>query len=151
MKKKKANPKELVNKLIVEIGLDIDTDNNIVDQDTQNSLVFNGKKLKYVPGDQKVNRNEIEFDPISNRKLMTNLLAYANNKQVEEGTAAPISIFYQLNSNQEGKNKIELKDENNNVYVSNPYYNDNLKLMDILFQMNGEQNVDLSEYDERIK
>lgn len=147
--KKKPDKNSLNKDIITEIGVDL---NNklLIDQDTQEPLIFNGKKLVLVDEESKLEKGETPFDPINNRKLMTSLLSYNNAKLVEEGSAAPISIFYQLDPDKDGKSAIEVRDEENNKFTSRLYYNDSLKVADILFKMNNDDR-DLTSYDEKIK
>ena len=151
MGKKKPDKNELVKQIITELGVDIDeTNKTLIDQETQTPIVFNNKKLKLIENDSdKPGKGETAFDPIENRKLMASLLAFNNEKAVEEGTASPICVFYPLDTDKDGKGKIELKDRENKKFTSRPYYNDSLKIADIMFKMNGND-TDLTQYDEKI-
>lgn len=144
-----SNNIELVNKLMQEIGLDIDNNNYIIDQDNGNQIKFNGKNLKY-NSDQNNNRrnsNEILFNPIENPKLMNNLFSYYTDK-INQEDGRYVNIYYPLDSgDNSGKGKIELKEDTNDTLQSNNYYNDCLKYADLIFQLGGDTNVDLTEYD----
>jgi hypothetical protein len=139
---------ELVYKLLQEIGIDIDGNNILVDQDTQMVIYFNGKKVKYrldgspIP----IGKNDIYFDPINNVKLMNTLFLYYINKlQTLDGIY--YNIFYPVAlQDGSGKGYIEIKGPNT-IIRSGLYFNDCLKYIDLLFRLSGEQFVDLSMYD----
>ena len=133
----------LVNKLMQEIGLDVNDNNCIIDQDNGNLLQFNGKNLKY--NTDRFSKADVPFDPIQNVKLMSHLFSYFTGKLNDED-GRYINIYYPVDIPNSKKGVIELK-ENNNTIRSNPYYNDSLKYADLIFKLSGEENVDLNEYD----
>lgn len=149
MAKKKVDKNELVKMIINELGVEVNNDNIVIDQDSQNILAFNGKKLKMTNDPSNIGKGETLFDPLSNRKLMSNLLAFGNEKMVEDDVCEPISIMYCLDPNADGKSAMEIRDSLNNTFTSKEYYNDSLKMADLLFQMAGNK-VDLTPYDEKI-
>lgn len=137
-------PEKLTEKIMQEIGLEADQDNCIVDQDTGIQLQFNGKKIKY---DKNIHMGkEICFDPVENTKLMHHLFSYYVDKVHNEG-GRYINIYYPVEGQTPNKGSIELKDDQNNKMRSAEYYNDSLKYADLIFQLNGETDVNLSEYD----
>lgn len=138
---------ELTEKLMQEIGLEIDSNHCIVDQDNGSRLQFNGKNLKYIEDGIRTGRNDLEFNPVENSKLMNHLFSYYTNK-IHQEDGRYINIYYPVEC-AENKGFIELKDGDNNIMRSGEYYNDSLKYADLIFQLNGEEDVDLSEYDSK--
>lgn len=140
----------LLNRLMSEIGLDIDETNHIVDQDTGSSLQFNGKNLIFIDNPmQRINkrRNDIPFNPIESPKLMNHLFSYYINK-IHEEDGRYINIYYPVQEPGNRKGCIELKEETTNTTIrSNEYSNDCLKYMDLILQLNGNDDNDLSDYD----
>lgn len=69
--------------LMHEIGLDVDKNNNIVDQDNGQPIHFNGKELKYNLGERRsrMGRNDIGFDPINDTKVMSHLFSFYLDKK----------------------------------------------------------------------
>lgn len=137
----------LMQKIMQEIGLDIDDNNHIIDQDTGVALQFKGKQLKYINNKKcRLERNEIPFDPVCDAKLMNNLFAYYINKiNAEDGRY--VNIYYSVQDKNSKKGSIILKEERDNITMqSNSYYNDSLKYMDLILQLNGNDN-NLNAYD----
>ena len=132
--------------LMHEIGLDVDKENNIVDQDNGQPIHFNGKELKYNLGEKKIHmgRNDIGFNPIDDTKIMSHLFSfYLNKKQEEDGTYFP--VFFAVN-NSEGKTALQLKGETS---IKSEYFkNESLKYMDAILRINGTEDLNLSSIDE---
>lgn len=136
----------LLYQLMTEIGLEVDSEMRVVDQDDGNVIMFKGKSLK-VSLDQFrqpfIGRNDILFDPISNFKVMSNLFSYFIHKtSITEGRY--FSIFYTVPLNN-GRTYIEIK-EDNEIIRSNAYINPCIAYIDLIFRINGEA-YDLSAYD----
>lgn len=136
----------LLYQLMTEIGLEVDSELRIVDQDDGNIIMFKGKSLKVsIDGIRQpfIGRNDILFDPITNFKVMNNLFSYFIHKtSVDEGRY--FSIFYPVNL-PNGTTYIEIK-EDNNIIRSNAYMNPCLAYIDLIFRINGES-YNLSMYD----
>ena len=128
-----------------EIGLDVDKNNNIVDQDNGQPIHFNGKELKYNLGEKKlrIGRNDVEFDPIENTKIMSHLFSYyLDKKNEEDGTYFP--VYFSV-SNPDGKSSLEIKGDN--TFKSKYYKNESLKYADAILRINGNEYTDLSSID----
>ena len=136
----------LLYQLMTEIGLEIDSEMRIVDQDDGNVIMFKGKSLKVSLDNYRqpfIGRNDILFDPITNFKVMNNLFSYFIHKtSVTEGRY--FNIFYPVNL-PNGRTYIEIK-ENNQVIRSGAYMNPCIAYIDLIFRINGEA-YDLSMYD----
>ena len=129
-----------------EIGLDVDKYNNIVDQDNGQPLHFNGKVLKYNLSNRKIHmgRNDIEFDPIDNTKIMSHLFSYyLDKKNEEDGTYFP--VYFPVNK-ADGKSALEVR--GNSTFKSKSYKNDSLKYVDLILRINGNTDIDLNDVDE---
>lgn len=131
-----------INRIIMhEIGLEVDSAQRIIDQDTGAAIRIDGMDV-VAPGC--VGRQVVEFDPFNNKKMMSQLFSYFASKQADE-TGVGVSTYYGVGHGEEGK--IECKMEDNTVFTSKPYMRDSLKLTDIIMQMNGGGSEDLSKYD----
>lgn len=141
------NEKDLkVNEMIMrEIGLEVGHGNKIVDQDTGVPLTV-GTSYIMAPGAY-CGRQNIEFDPYNNRKLMGNLFGMYLEKYADE-SGIDCSTYYDVNHDKKTQaSAIECRMSDNSLITSRPYIRDSLKYADIILQLNGEENVDLSEYD----
>ena len=76
------NINELEYKLLMEIGLDIDTEHRLVDQDFGTFVFFNGKHIKAKRNgiEPFINKHTVYFDPVGNVKFMRQLFQYYINK-----------------------------------------------------------------------
>lgn len=138
---------ELLNRLMSEIGLDVDDNNHIVDQDTGMNLQFNGKNLLCDDPTKRIfkKRDEITFNPIESPKLMNSLFSYYINK-IHEEDGRYINIYYPVQDGDKGY--MELKEETTNTTMkSNSYKNDCLKYADLILQLNGNDDNDLRKFD----
>lgn len=141
------NEKDLeINSLIMrEMGLEIGPGNRIVDQDTQLALTLGAQGI-VAPGAY-CGRQNVEFDPYNNRKMMGNLFGMFLEKYSDESDI-DVLTYYNVNDNKKDQTgQIECRMSNNTVITSKPYIRDSLKYADIILQLNGETNVDLSKYD----
>lgn len=137
--------KNLVYKIMNEIGLDIDDQNRIYDQDTGNIINFNQKALVYnFHYDINPGFNEILFDPINNRNIMVNLFSYYL-KKLEVIENRYFMAFYQV-ENHNHKKAVEIKANVNEIIGSNYYANECLGYIELIFKLNNEL-LDLSSFD----
>lgn len=156
MAKKKVNKQDLANKfteqLMNEIGLEIGECGTVVDQDTGLSLQFNGKTLKYSHGDQppRVHLSDSLLNPIGDLKQAKNLFSYYLRKEELEQTERTPGMFFSV-PQQEEKCCVVLQytDENGALheFQSKAYNNESVCYADLIMQYNGEENVNLEEFD----
>lgn len=151
------NTKEdLIFALINEIGLSINSNNVLYDQDTHNIIYFGGKEIKCsIDPDKPVYKSEVAvvFDPIDDIKLMTTILGYYLEKERVLGETYPITY---LTSQNKGKGlqpsnitvRLQTPDQGIIQVSSNFYYNKCLKIADIILRMGG-QYCDLSNFDQK--
>jgi hypothetical protein len=147
------NAKEFNDIIMREIGLEIDDDLNIRDQDTGDLIQYKGKQVKLAESTTRAAKNEIPFDPINNSQFMANMFGYYTQKLHAEDENLSVNIFYQTDKTEEGKSRIEAKvsDNGNNCTLSSKeYYNDSLKYAELISKLNGN-NIDFSEIDAPIK
>ncbi len=131
-----------------EIGLDLDHQYNIVDQDTGVQLQINGKLIKYYFGseispDSNINGDKI-FDAVRDSYLMNFLVAYYIEKVKEEYPELYIYSYHSINDKHSPRTALEFKG-NLNVRTRF-YYNDCLKYIEGLYRLTG-CDIDLTEYD----
>ena len=141
------NEKDLeINTMIMrEIGLEIGHGNKIVDQDTGVPLTV-GTSYLIAPGAY-CGRQNMEFDPYNNRKLMGNLFGLYLEKYADE-SGIDCSTYYDVHGDRKSQaSSIECRMSDNTLVTSKPYIRDSLKYADIILQLKGEEDVDLSEYD----
>lgn len=133
-----------------ELGLDFLQNGEIYDQDYNNILKFNGKSLK-VPINGRLSINpkyEIEFNPLNNPKLMGRLFEYYLQKLNQVDGRYILIYYYVSDPIVNGRMAIEVK-EGDTVYRSKYYYNECLRLLDIILTLGGYTNIDYTIYDER--
>ena len=150
------NTKEdLIYALINEIGLSINTNNSLFDQDTGQVIYFGGKEIKC-----SINPNvtvypsdvSVVFDPINDIRLMTTILGYYFEKERVMGDYYPITYSFNDRDKRKPSNimvKLQTKDKGIIEINSNYYYNKCLKISDIILRM-GEQYCDLSNFDQKV-
>ena len=120
-------------RVLENIGLEIDCDNYIVDQDTGDRIQIRGKLLKT----QDVDYDSIEYNPLDNPMMMNKLFGYFLYKNEQE-TGVGTRVFSHSTNNKKEKGYVELVQEDNTVYKSSSFYNDSLKYADIIFRMNSD-------------
>ena len=149
------NTKEdLIYALINEIGLSINENNSLFDQDNGQLIYFGGKEIKCsINPSNPVYASEIAtvLDPFNDIKLMTTILAYYLEKERMMSDIYPIT--YSFNDRDKlGPSNMSVKIQTSNgmeEVTSNFYYNKCLKISDIILRMGG-QFCDLSNFDEKI-
>ena len=133
-----------VNKIIMdEIGLEVTRHGMIRDQDTGSNISINGHPLV---AQNLGGKGKAEFDPYNDRKMMVALFNHFLTK-VEEDEDKSVVVYYDVNSEQANKGRVECKMSDNTVISSGEYQRDSLKYLDIIMQMNGEETPNLKEFD----
>lgn len=113
----------LIIKLFETIGLTVNKDNVIQDQDTRSIINYRGFNLTYN-----------NFDPIENRDLAISLFKYFL-KKIETYMNLYCLIFFE-ERNEINKTRIVMN-TSNGTYISNYYYNKALAYIDIILMLNG--------------
>lgn len=137
-----------VNKMLLdEIGLTVDANHRVIDQDTRQPVIIKDRYLKYsaynsVPVH---GRQEQVFDPCSNRGQMGFLFEYYVAKLDSEGE--PIDMYYETQNGE----AIEVKREGE-CLESGIYNNETLKFVDVIMQLNQSSSIEeLHKYDSKKK
>lgn len=141
------NKSKLINNILFKLNLGIDSDRIITDQETGSKILIKGKPLLLKEYGSVYYENEVEFDPINNQKLTSSLLSLYNKYLIEEGYES-VSIYFYLPPNKDGKVSISAKTSNDRVIITKPYFNDSLRIIDLIFKISGED-IELEEFDSR--
>lgn len=134
------------NMLMSEVGFDIDKTGHIVDQDTGEKVQFSERNLvAYGTGMHYPKGSVEEFDPYNSSKMMSQTFSYYMEKLQESGEVPHYSIMYNVDDG-DSKARFEIKNEDSKL-VSKGYLRDQCRYADIILQLNGEPEPDLSEFD----
>lgn len=125
-----------------EIGLEFTPDNRLIDQDTRQLLLYQSQPIVKNPS----HRNYHRFDPLTNPKFMSFLFAYFSNKLKIEQNICVNVVYYKVIKNSRNS-PLAIKVDGGREYVSRIYSLETLKYLDLICQLNGGMNVDLSQYD----
>ena len=132
-----------VNQIIMEeIGLTIDQNYRVIDQDSRQPIMINDKVLKYsqyhcVP----VRNQEQLFDPMSQYKQMSILFDYFIDKiGATEGIS--VDLYYDIHNG----TALEAKNSERTI-TTNDYNSEPLKYVDMMMQLNGSSTSELTGYD----
>ena len=145
-----------LNRIIMEdIGLTVDSNNKIMDQDTRQELKYKEKNMRYSSNNSVVlTQSDMIFDPAANKALMGSLFThYLNKVEEEDGTYVP--VYYEVR-NQEGQTglvaKVHMEGSSEEESLETGFYNnDSLKYAEMIKKINGSSDTDLSEYDSEPK
>ena len=128
-----------------ELGLEIDQNNYIVDQDTGNLLMFKDKKIKYNTDMVfRLNKDEISYDPLNNSRLMNHLFSYYASKLADEDSVY-IGSYFNIPIKESDKSIMKVKTDTN-IIKSEPYFNESVRIMDVICKIN-DSGTDVSKYD----
>lgn len=132
-------------KVMKEMGLEEGDRRRVVDQDTGEICCLGAKEI-VTPGSQS-GKNAVEFDPITNSRMMNKLFGEFVDNLFEEGSIESSCVSYGI-IQEKGTNKNIAKAvfDDGTVIKSSPYKNEGLALVDLVFQLNDEE-VDLEDYD----
>lgn len=135
-----------INRIIMEdVGLTVDKNNRIFDQDTRGYLRYNDKDMRYSSQNSvTLTNNDIIFDPGSNKMLMGHVFNYYLGKvQEEDGTY--VSMHYEK-TKEDGSSALTAKIDGKE-YTTNYYNNESLKYAEMIKIINQSADTDLSQYD----
>lgn len=137
---------EFNTRLMKELGLEEGERRRVVDHDTEEVCSLGSRDI-VTPGSQS-GKNAVEFDPINNPRMMNKLFAEFVDKLSEEGSLDSSCVsFGTYQDKVSKKNTARMMFEEGDILESKAYKNEGLCLADLVFQLNGEENVDLSRYD----
>lgn len=135
-----------LNKMVMEeIGLTIDKNKVVIDQDTRQPIIIKDKVMKYsskniVP----VRRDEQVFDPAANKSQMAFAFDYFVSKLESEGE--PVDMYYDIHDG----SAMEVK-KNGEVLQTEDYNNDQLRYIDMMRRLNGSSPEDIKSMDDKTK
>lgn len=129
------------NLILREVGLEMDSNGTLVDQDSLTIFSFKGKAIQIM----NINNGDIEYDPYNNNKLMRCIFEFFTHK-IKEETGVDVSAFYLTNTamNTPGQGMAET-DEG---HVESALYKlDCLKYAELILRLNGTPNAFLGDLD----
>lgn len=136
---------ELTEKVMSIIGLDINHEFKVMDQDTGLLLTFNDKYLKFSYSDEIpiIGENDMWLDLLNNVKIVIYIFTYFLEKNYIL-TNTYIRSFSQINDGI--KTALDVRGDSN--ITSNFYTLSTLKYLDIIFRLSEYDNVDfIKKYD----
>lgn len=139
--------KKINRQIMEETGLEENSSNFIVDQDTGVQYQMRGKNI-VSPGNRRnfADKRTIEFDPINNTRMMNYIFSEFIDKLQDEDTIPPVSNFCTINSGTD-MHVAKLLMADGSTIQSAPYKNETTCYTDLVFRLNGDSDIDLSEYD----
>lgn len=141
--------------LFNEIGLGINTQQYLYDQDTQTVIMFKEKYIKASIDGQPIyaGRNDIVFEPAKNYTLMTRLFEYYLDKcqNSDDGDILCGYIAHYIDDDEtKEKQRVVVKTVGRGEISSEFYYNIYLAYIDCLFKIAG-YNAVLSNFDIKVE
>ena len=141
--------------LFSEIGLGINSQQYLYDQDTQTVIQFKEKYIKASINGQPVyaGRNDIVFEPAKNYTLMTRLFEYYLDKcqNSDDGDQLHGYIAHYIDDDEtKEKQRVVVKTVGRGEISSQFYFNVYLAYIDCLFKIAG-YNADLSNFDIKVE
>ena len=140
---------ELYYHLFLEIGLSINGNDYLYDQDTEILLMYKDKYIKATtfPVPIYAGRNDIVFDPSQNYNLMVSILGYYIDKESNSDSGDNIGFIAQyIEDNDIEMQRVVVKTKNGD-YASQFYHNVFLGYIEVIFLLAHSFNVDLSNFD----
>lgn len=146
---------EMFYHLFTEIGLAIDNNGYLYDQDTGIRLKFKDKYIKATvqPVEIYAGRNDIVFDPVRNYNLMISLLGYYIDKESMSPDGDRIRYIAQYtdmegmkSGKERDRQRVVIKTAQGDI-CTNFYYNIYLSYSEAIFNLGGNFAVDLSNFD----
>ena len=142
---------EINTRLMEEFGLEQGTRRRIYDHETGDIRLMKGKEIVApgaIPG-----KNTLEFDPINNTRMMNFFFgSYIQAMEEEDLLGGSVMSYSVIPSKAPGKIKAVLKinpDDGSPIkeISSKPYKNETSCMADLVCRINGDTEVDMSEYD----
>ena len=142
---------EINTRLMEEFGLEQGTRRRIYDHETGDIRLMKGKEIiapGAIPG-----KNTLEFDPINNTRMMNFFFgSYIQAMEEEDLLGGSVMSYSVIPSKAPGKIKAVLKinpDDGSPIkeISSKPYKNETSCMADLVCRINGDDDVDMSEYD----
>ena len=148
--------REMYYDLFLEIGLSINNDQYIYDQDSGEVLKYKDKYMKMsFSNDVYAGRNDMVFDPVNNYNLIVLLLGYyiEKEKSVYDNDIGYIADYKEeefkrgfYSKGERFRQRVVIKTMNGDL-CTNYYYNLYLAYIEAIFILSGNTNYDLSNFD----
>lgn len=142
---------EINTRLMEEFGLEQGIRRRIYDHETGDIRLMKGKEIVApgaIPG-----KNTLEFDPINNTRMMNFFFgSYIQAMEEEDLLGGSVMSYSVIPSKSPGKIKAVLKinpEDGSPIkeITSKPYKNETSCMADLVCRINGDNEVDMSEYD----
>lgn len=142
---------EINTRLMEEFGLEQGIRRRIYDHETGDIRLMKGKEIVApgaIPG-----KNTLEFDPINNTRMMNFFFgSYIQAMEEEDLLGGSVMSYSVIPSKSPGKIKAVLKinpEDGSPIkeISSRPYKNETSCMADLVCRINGDTEVDMSEYD----
>lgn len=142
---------EINTRLMEEFGLEQGIRRRIYDHETGDIRLMKGKEIVApgaIPG-----KNTLEFDPINNTRMMNFFFgSYIQAMEEEDLLGGSVMSYSVIPSKSPGKIKAVLKinpEDGSPIkeITSKPYKNETSCMADLVCRINGDNKVDMSEYD----
>lgn len=139
-----------LNKMIMEeIGLTVDKQNRVYDQDTRQPILFKDKSMKYSSQHSvALSNNDMVFDPANNKGLMGSLFDYYTQKLEDEEGVYVAGHFEESDEN--GRVAVNMTVDDKQI-KTNYYTNNSLSYLEAIKALNGSNDLDLTGYDSERK
>lgn len=141
---------EMYYHLFTEIGLAVNSSNYLYDQDNGSLLKFKDKYIKatVVPVEIYAGKNDILFEPARNYNLMVSILGYYIDKETNNPDCnfRFIAQFIEDEGGDSNKQRVVVKTDRGDI-PSHFYFNIYLGYIETIFNLSGNFDVDLSNFD----
>lgn len=141
---------EMYYHLFTEIGLSVNANQYLYDQDTMTVLQYKEKYIKATvyPVEIYAGKTDVVFDPARNYNLMITLFGYFINKESNNPDGDNIGYISQyIDDNQtRDKQRLVVKTSRGDI-TSNFYTNLYLAYIECIFILSGNFSVDLANFD----
>ena len=145
------DPYEMNYHLFMNMGLSINRDQYLYDQDTMITLKYKDKYIKATVEPREIypGRTDIVFDPAKNYNLVVTLLGYYVEKLTNspEGDMIGYNSQYIEDNSEKTKQRFVIRTMRFGTYESQFYFNLYLAYIEALFVLTDSFQVDLSNFD----
>ena len=143
-----ANYINIGRSILGEIGLAINSDNEVYDQDTFSLIDIEGKKIifSFTVGKKLFcdPQTQIVFEPVSNLKMINRLFAYYLQKEEMEGNMC-IKTWFQEEDDKK-RTAITIVSSNGERFTSDYFYNPCLKFCDLILKFGYPMEIAAGEF-----
>ena len=151
------DPKKMFYNLFLEIGLSVNNEQFIYDQDSGIVLKYKDKRIKMsFTNNVYASNNDVVFDPVTNYDLMAKLFGYYIEKETVNGNDIGYIAHFTDADEESGKvfvpkdtkfkQRLVVKTKNGDI-ITQSYYNIYLAYIEAIFIISGNDEYDLSNFD----